>query len=137
MTALEDAVTLEVAGPIVEYSPPVGPAYESDQHIPKPIVALIPKSNLMMIRVCGMCFFTIQPARHLVKKPTRPPCGNIDLQSVNPSHCERTLIRMVKQIRPPWHAELRILLVVKPVLVEDRHRQFVAHRLELLVEEPI
>jgi hypothetical protein len=48
MTALEDAVTLEVAGPIVERPSPVGPAYESDQHKLRPIVALIPKNNLMI-----------------------------------------------------------------------------------------
>lgn len=135
MTALEDAVTL-VADPIVEYSSPVGPAYESDQHIPTPIVVPIPKSNFIIVRVCRIRLFTIQPARPLVKKPTHPSCGNIDSPLTHHT-CERILIRMVKQIRPPWHAELRILLVVKPVLVEDRHRQFVAHRLELLVEEPI
>jgi hypothetical protein len=48
MTTLEGAVTLENAGPIDERPSPIEPAYESDQHKPRPIVALIRKNNLMV-----------------------------------------------------------------------------------------
>ena len=137
MTALEDAVTLEVAGPIVERASPVGPAYESDQQTLKPIVVLIPKSNLIIIRVCCIRLFTIQPAPHPVKKPLTCHAETSALSPLTHHACERILIRMVKQIRTTRHAELRVLLVVKPIPVEDRHRQFVTHRLELLIEEPV
>ena len=51
--------------------------------------------------------------------------------------CEGVLVSVVKQIRLPRHAELRVFLIVKPVLVEDRDGQLIAHGLELFVEEPV
>lgn len=50
---------------------------------------------------------------------------------------ERILVGVVKQIRPSRHAELRVFLVVKPVLVQDRYGQIVPHYLELFVEKPV
>ncbi len=167
-TVPEDAVRREVAGPIAERPSPIGPAEESVQHKLKPIVALMPKTHLIL-RLSRIYSLTIQPARHQVKKPytQNPPRLAVDFDgwgealSEHQRHqwvwvsanlfatqkldrrrlihdaCQCILIRMVKEIRPPRHAELGILLVMKPVLVENRHRQFVTHRLELLVEEPI
>ena len=66
--APEDAATLEVTGPITERPSPIGPAEESDQHKLKPIVALMPKNHLIL-RMCRICSFTIQPVRYQVKKP--------------------------------------------------------------------
>ncbi len=48
-------------------------------------MALIPKSNLIIIRVCCIRLFTIQPARHLVKKPPTRHAETSAPQSVNPS----------------------------------------------------
>lgn len=122
--------------------------------------------NHLILRMCRIDSLTIQPVRYQVKKPhtQNPPRAAVEFdswggpsqntsaisrygsalicsqQAPNPlpyDADERILIRMVKEIRPPRHAELRVLLVVKPILVEDRHCQFVAHRLELLVEKPI
>jgi hypothetical protein len=136
MTAPEDAATVEVAGPITERPSPIGPAEESDQHTLKPIVTLMPKTHLIL-RMCRIYSLTIQPVRHQVKKPHTRQTETSVPSPLPYDACERILIRMVKQIRLPRHAELSILFVMKPVLVKDRHCQFIAHRLEFLVEEPV
>ncbi len=83
-TAPEDATTLEVTGPITVRPSPIGPAEESDQHKLKPIVALMPKTHLIL-RQCRIDSLTIQPVRHQVKKPHTRHAETSAPQSVTPS----------------------------------------------------
>jgi hypothetical protein len=80
--APEDAATLEVAGPITVRPSPIGPAEESDQHRLKPIVALMPKTHLIL-RQCRIDSLTIQPIRYQVKKPhtQNPPRAAVEFDS--------------------------------------------------------